>query len=138
MAVGLNKADLRALFDERGEIFKEHLIKQLTDCKVPLKFQMPLPRDGSVTLDHAPEFQQWMAEILVKASVCGMAAFVDTLTTDSPSTSKLDSLHKDNEALHLLLNRAHKYIVELGGAVEPIDWPKYESDDMPPWSTSPD
>ena len=61
----------------------------------------------------------------------------DNLTMDSPNTSTLDSIRKDNEILQQRLNHAYQYIEELGGTVHPTEWPEYNSEDTLPWSTSP-
>ena len=104
---------------------------------MPLSFQVQIPDGNSLYLEDAPEFRKWMGDLAVKAAMHGIGAFIDTLTMDSPNTSTLESLRKDNEALQQRLSDAYRYIKELGGTIQPTDWPGYDSSDTLPWSTSP-
>lgn len=137
MAIGLNRDDLLDLFEERRETFKQQFIKIVEGWEAPLKIQAETTIDGSLNLSDIPEFRKWLGNVAIQASIHGVTAFIDTVTMDSPELSKLESLRKDNEALQQRLNYAYQYIEELGGTIQPTDWPEYNSDDTLPWSTSP-
>ena len=48
------------------------------------------------------------------------------------------TLRRENDILRKRIEDAYRYISQLGGTVEPINWPQYDSGDSLPWSKSPD
>ena len=132
-----NRAELVSIMDKRSDVFAAALKNRVKKWNSPLRFQITATDNGEVDIGAIPEFKEWLGDVAITASVHGVAAFIDILTMDSPNTSTLESLQKDNEALRLLLKDAYLHIEELGGTIHPTDWPEYDSEDTLPWSTSP-
>ena len=134
---GFNKAELIGVMDEHSDAFAKALKKQVEGWESPLRFQIPATENSEVNLNEIPAFQEWLTSVAIQSSLHGVVAFIDVLTMDSPNTSTLESLQKDNETLRLRLKDAYLYIQQLGGTIHPTDWPEYNSEDTLPWSTSP-
>ena len=135
-AIRSAQADFRAMQRAYNQLMANYRVLEQAKLAVDaeLNTYRPIFEKIAESLRAFPQVTQ--IQTMPDASIIDAVTLPKSSPTDS---SEMLALREENEALRGLLADAQRYIIKLGGVIEPTDWPPYElPGDLLPWSTSPD